>query len=375
MAKFVTQYKPSRKAKAFIKRIQTTWQSAFKNIIEVGKTLQKAKADLEKKEWLDMISHELPFTRRTAEKLIKIASDARITDPKNVSVLPPRWTTLHEITFLSDKQFGNALKKGIIHAEAERKDISALVTPKKPKKKPQKPNPPVGNPKLTSDQAVIPPSKMALMQHDQRRPVADEATDIVIAELATDREFTKKEAAALEKDLAAVCKEHGVTLKLSGNLKKQSLIKDLERQIDQKAADLKWDARDNDLTLITDAFYQFETGKNFPKGRNGKFKNNDLRNPSNEFHDFDKEQLYGYCQDLQLLTQYTPVDFLDRDAFVQILAWRFLTGNQLQKTEAYRTLQDFAEEEKKSNIFGKRRHKKNWQNRTLCRSTLKSLDE
>ena len=166
-----------------------------------------------------MINHDLPFTRRTAEKLIKIASDPRITDPKNVSVLPPRWTTLHEITLLSNKQFREAIKKGEIHAEAERKDISALVTPTKTRKKTRKPAAPDIHPIPANDQTNVPPSQLALMQNDQRRPVEGEPADVVIAEMSTDRELSEKEAAALEEVLAQVCREHNVTLKLSGNLK------------------------------------------------------------------------------------------------------------------------------------------------------------
>jgi len=371
----VTPYKPSRKAKAFIKRIQLSWQSALKSIIEVGQILQTAKTDLDKKEWEDMINHELPFTRRTAEKLVKIASDPRILDPKNASILPPRWTTLEQITLLSNKQFQAAIRNGVIHADAERKDIEALVKPRKAKKKIQKPITPLVHPITASDQQNIDPAQLALKQTDQRRPSEDEQTDVVVAEISTNKEFTPKEATKLDDALSEFCQKHDLTVKLSGNLKKSALINDLDKDLRQAEVEFRDGERGNDLASINDAFYQFETGKNFPKNPDGSYKKNDLRNPGNEFYDFDKEQLYGYCFDLQIKTQYTPVEFLDETIFVKILMWRFLTGNELQKKEAYSSLEKLSAEEIKENERRRKNRRAPFTQETFCRNALNLLEE
>jgi hypothetical protein len=43
-------------------------------------------------------SVKLPFGDRTARMLMRIAADSRIANRKHVSVLPPSWGTLYQIT-------------------------------------------------------------------------------------------------------------------------------------------------------------------------------------------------------------------------------------------------------------------------------------
>jgi|TARA_R110001606_G_scaffold20752_1_gene73889 hypothetical protein len=95
---FVKPYVPSGKSKKYINRIQKSFQSALKDFLDIGRALMDAEEELGRKEWLDMVTNSLPFSRRTAEKLVKVAKDKRINDPKNAQFLPPHWTSLHELT-------------------------------------------------------------------------------------------------------------------------------------------------------------------------------------------------------------------------------------------------------------------------------------
>ena len=99
MAKFGKKYKPSRQAKQYAKKIEVAWRSAFDSILEVAKLLNEALEELGRPQWLDLVDNALPFERRMAEKLVKIANDARITNSKFAASMPPRWTTLHELTY------------------------------------------------------------------------------------------------------------------------------------------------------------------------------------------------------------------------------------------------------------------------------------
>ena len=95
MKKSPTPSKPSREVQAYANKISLAWRSALESILKVGQLLHEAQAKLDPKSWQDLINKELPFERRTAEKLVKIASDKRITNKKHLPYLPPRWTTLH----------------------------------------------------------------------------------------------------------------------------------------------------------------------------------------------------------------------------------------------------------------------------------------
>ena len=95
----------AKESKAYATHIRTQWSNALNSIIEVGKILREAADELGKIDFLEMVNNDLPFTRRTAEKLMTIAQDRRLTDPKNAEYLPPHWTTLHEVTYLDDDAF------------------------------------------------------------------------------------------------------------------------------------------------------------------------------------------------------------------------------------------------------------------------------
>jgi hypothetical protein len=113
---------PSRRTRSgWAKRIRNAWQNAAEAIIETGRLLIAAKASLRHGQFQKMIKGDLPFGPPTANKLMKIARDARIA--AHGQHLSPCWATLYEISKLPDGEFKEALKRGIIRPDAQRKDI------------------------------------------------------------------------------------------------------------------------------------------------------------------------------------------------------------------------------------------------------------
>jgi hypothetical protein len=78
-------------------------------------------------EFLKMIEHDLPFTASTAQRLMKIAADPRMTNAARAQLLPSAWGTLYELTKLPTETFEQAAASGAIHPEMTRKDASRLV--------------------------------------------------------------------------------------------------------------------------------------------------------------------------------------------------------------------------------------------------------
>ena len=60
-----------------------------------------------------MVDADLPFGDRTAQMLMRVANDSRLSNPKHVSLLPNSWMTLYEITKLDDATFDGALAAGV----------------------------------------------------------------------------------------------------------------------------------------------------------------------------------------------------------------------------------------------------------------------
>jgi hypothetical protein len=112
------------------------------SIFEVGALLESAKLDLIAKvghgEWIKMIKEDLPFTRQTTNKLMKVAACEHLRNDAHVRHLPANWGTLYELTKLTPEQFEDGIKSGAIHPKMQRKDVMTLrgIEPKpKPRKK------------------------------------------------------------------------------------------------------------------------------------------------------------------------------------------------------------------------------------------------
>ena len=112
---------------AWADRITDCWRQSVEAIIDTGRLLSEAKSALGHGTFSKLIHEELPFSARTAQRLMAIASDPRLTDATHVSLLPPHWGTLYELTRLDDGQFAHRIADGTIRPDMDRKDIATAV--------------------------------------------------------------------------------------------------------------------------------------------------------------------------------------------------------------------------------------------------------
>lgn len=118
---------PDHVRRQWASRISARWQDSVAAILDVGRMLIDAKADLARGQWLKMFEErEVPFGERTAQMLKKISHNERFTNTKHASCLPNSWYTLYELTKLDDETWEMALETGAIHPEMERKDVNLL---------------------------------------------------------------------------------------------------------------------------------------------------------------------------------------------------------------------------------------------------------
>ena len=114
----------SRTAAEYVERITACWRGSVEAIIEAWRLLTAAKATLVHGEFLAMIEQQLPFGASTAQRLMAIAADRRLTIAAHGQHLPPHWRTLYELTKLDDEQFQVRLGDGTISPDMERADIA-----------------------------------------------------------------------------------------------------------------------------------------------------------------------------------------------------------------------------------------------------------
>jgi N6-adenosine-specific RNA methylase IME4 len=127
MTELVGRTSTAPRESEWAKRIRACWQQSLHSILETGRLLQQAKLALEHGDWTAMVECELPFDIRTAQRLMAIAADPRLTNAAHAPLLPPHWMTLYELHRLDDETFQAHLADGTIHADMERRNISTAA--------------------------------------------------------------------------------------------------------------------------------------------------------------------------------------------------------------------------------------------------------
>lgn len=111
---------------AWALRINACWRKGIEAIIGTGRLLLDAKDSCEHGDFESMLKEDLAFQPRTAQRLMAIARDQRLTNPTHASLLPASWTTLYELTQLTDEEFDRAIEEKVIRPDMERKDVQHI---------------------------------------------------------------------------------------------------------------------------------------------------------------------------------------------------------------------------------------------------------
>jgi Protein of unknown function (DUF3102) len=117
---------PGTEARVWAARITECWRSSVEGILRTGRLLIEAKANLPFGEFGRMIESDLPFGERTAQRLMAIGQDNRLSNPTHVSLLPASWGTLYELTKLSDEEFSSAVQQRVIRPDMLRGEAEVI---------------------------------------------------------------------------------------------------------------------------------------------------------------------------------------------------------------------------------------------------------
>jgi hypothetical protein len=118
----------------FVARICAAWRQSAEGILEAGRLLCEAKAQVEAGCFQQMVRDELPFSLGTARKLMAIANNPVLS--KHVEALPPNWSVLHALTVLPTETLRARIEDGTITPRIKLSDVAALRGGKRPKPRP-----------------------------------------------------------------------------------------------------------------------------------------------------------------------------------------------------------------------------------------------
>ena len=115
-----------RSRKEWAARITFLYRNTVSAIISVGTALIEAKKSLPHGDFTPMVKRDLPFSERTAQRLMQIAGNSVLTDPSHASALPPNYTTLALLASWPEDELRDALERGAIHPDVERAEVSLI---------------------------------------------------------------------------------------------------------------------------------------------------------------------------------------------------------------------------------------------------------
>jgi hypothetical protein len=106
------------------------WQrKTVEGFIGLGKTLIKAKADLDHGEWLPFLRDDLKIHERVAQELMRLARNPRFANTRSSSYLPSSFSALTALSRLSDDDFEAGKASGAINPRTTTKQARLMVVP------------------------------------------------------------------------------------------------------------------------------------------------------------------------------------------------------------------------------------------------------
>ena len=110
----------------YLKEISAGCYETTRSILAVAKTCADANAQLHADEKRELL-HELPFGASVFSKLAKIGADPRLKKQAVAKLLPPNYSTIYEVSHLSDTRLADAVRGKILTPQASRAQIVSFV--------------------------------------------------------------------------------------------------------------------------------------------------------------------------------------------------------------------------------------------------------
>ena len=179
-----------------------------------------------------------------------------------------------------------------------------------------------------------------------------------VASVYSDKEMANWQLVELEKALQEVCDKHHVKAEVAKSTSdhradreaRKQLAAEVDVWLEKRKKSYNKGIDENELSLLRDVLYQHENEKAFLNTHeDGAFDDNDIRNPDNPYFGWSKGEIYNYCREHDILTQYSNFESIDFEAFIESLVLAHCKGNPKQREQVHRTLVRRSKSPKKRN--------------------------
>lgn len=301
----------------YVDAIQNEWRNALSSILEVGNLLRLAADALGKREFHNMLS-ELPFSRRTAEKLMAISKDKRISNKKYANTLPPHWTTLYEITYLDDDTFKYGIEYGIITSDSDRADIVQLKKSQAPKPRTTTPIPQTDETERYRVAMVYSNKPLAKWQEDELQKKLEEL-------------IGKKKSLSYEL-------QHHKPEKSDISARRTALADEKRKWLGKRVKSYNIGVKQDYIDLMIDAMYQRKSDRKFISDDDESYPPNDIRNPKNPFYGMNFKDIWNIAREKKIITPYSGIEVIDYEAFINNLVLQHCEGSATVREQIHKTL-------------------------------------
>jgi len=115
----------------FAARIGMLWKDAQRTFVEIGRQLQRAKAQLPHGDFEAMVERDLPFGKNAAYKL-RVVAEAIDTGRLPSDLAPLDYSTCYLIASLKDEELAMAQERNLVRPDVTRADLLAFRRSLKP---------------------------------------------------------------------------------------------------------------------------------------------------------------------------------------------------------------------------------------------------
>jgi hypothetical protein len=109
----------------FAARIGVLWKDAQRTFVEIGRQLQRAKAQLPHGDFEGMVERDLPFGKNAAYKL-RVVAEAIDTGRLPSDFAPQDYSTCYLIASLKDEELAVARERNLVRPDVTRADLLAF---------------------------------------------------------------------------------------------------------------------------------------------------------------------------------------------------------------------------------------------------------
>lgn len=106
--------------------INADWRKSIEGIIQTGRDLVAAKAELPHGEFTSMIQEDLSLSVSTAEGLMNIAKNRLIVKSVSTGILPPSWAILSQLSRMKEADLQDAISSGLITSKSSLRQARAV---------------------------------------------------------------------------------------------------------------------------------------------------------------------------------------------------------------------------------------------------------